>query len=310
MKALIRYVLNRLPYIGRLRKYFVEAGEWPPGHFHSPIPGREEVLRYVQSAPLQRQARYSDVGEDKISLLDIQLNRQGQLDLLREFSRYYSEIPFSEQKSQGCRYFYDQQCFHHADAVFHYSFLAHIKPKRIIEVGCGYSSAVILDAIDRAFDHRPQVTFIEPYPERLRSIFQPSDEGQVCLLEKKVQDVPLETFSALQADDLLSIDSTHIMKVGSDLQFLIFEVLPRMPIGVYVHFHDVFWPFEYPAEWLERGWYWNEDYFLRAFLAYNRAWSICFFNAYVATAFRAFIAENMPLCVKHNGSSLYIRRIA
>ena len=81
-----------------------------------------------------------------------------------------------------------------------------------------------------------------------------------------------------------------------------------MPTGVFVHFHDVLYPFEYPAEWLLKGIYWNEDYFLRAFLSYNSAWEISFFNTYVATVFKDFLLEKMPLCLKNTGGSLYIRR--
>jgi len=152
------------------------------------------------------------------------------------------------------------------------------------------------------------MTFIEPYPDRLRRLLKSHDEGATRIIERKVQEVPIDTFSSLRAGDLLFIDSTHVMKCGSDVQFLMFEVLPQMPVGVFVHFHDVFYPFEYPAEWLLKGIYWNEDYFLRAFLSYNKEWEIFFFNTYVAAAFKDFLLEKMPLCLKNTGGSLYIRR--
>jgi hypothetical protein len=98
------------------------------------------------------------------------------------------------------------------------------------------------------------------------------------------------------------------MKYGSDLQFLMFEVLPNLPPGVFVHFHDVFYPFEYPAHWLREGRYWNEVYFLRAFLSYNNAWEIVFFTSYVEKVFEDFIRKTMPLCLKGGGASLYVRR--
>lgn len=104
------------------------------------------------------------------------------------------------------------------------------------------------------------------------------------------------------------IDSSHVVKCGSDLQFLIFEVLPYLKPGVFVHFHDIAYPFEYPSEWLLEGRYWNENYFLRAFLSYNSEWSIHFFTTYVYFRFGDLIREKMPLCTKNPGGSLYIQR--
>jgi hypothetical protein len=92
------------------------------------------------------------------------------------------------------------------------------------------------------------------------------------------------------------------------MQLLMFEILPRLQPGVFVHFHDVFYPFDYPSEWLTEGRYWNENYFLRAFLSYNSEWSIRFFNTYVHFMFGDLIKEGMPLCAKNTGSSLYIQR--
>ncbi len=95
----------------------------------------------------------------------------------------------------------------------------------------------------------------------------------------------------------------------SDLHFLIFEVLPVIQPGVFVHFHDIFRTFDYPSEWLLKGRYWNEAYFLRAFLAYNTQWEIYFFNSYVGEVFRDVLAQEMPLCLKNAGGSLYLRRL-
>jgi hypothetical protein len=101
-----------------------------------------------------------------------------------------------------------------------------------------------------------------------------------------------------------------VLKCGSDLQVLMFDVLPRLPVGVFVHFHDVFDGFEYPREWLLDGWYWNEDYVLRAFLSYNSAWEIYLFGNYAVKEFGRWFANNMPLCLRNPGGSLYIRRVA
>ncbi len=288
-------LLQKLPYyINRLRR----GGTYPPGHYYSPVPKREEVLAYLNST----NAAETELG-------DIDLNRQSQFELLTAFQAFYDALPFPEKKNRDCRYYYDQTWFCYADAIFLYSFLRHAKPQRIIEVGSGFSSAVILDTVERCFSHRPDITFIEPDPARLRRLLKPGDDARIRIVEKKVQEAPIETFASLSAGDFLFIDSSHVLKCGSDVQFLMFKVLPRLPAGVFVHFHDVFYPFEYPAEWLLKGRYWNEDYFLRAFLAYNREWEIHFFNTYVAAVFEEFLREKMPLCLKNTGGSLYLRRV-
>jgi predicted O-methyltransferase YrrM len=239
----------------------------------------------------------------------IELKRDDQLRLLEELGRFYSEMPFPREPRAECRYHFAQTVFCYADAIFLYSFLRHQQPKRIIEVGSGFSSAVMLDTVDRFFPERPEITFIEPFPITLKRLLRSEDYLKTTLIEDIVQRVPMERFKSLQAGDLLFIDSSHVMKCASDVQFLMFEVLPRLAVGVVVHFHDVFEKFEYPREWLLKGWYWNEDYVLRAFLSYNAAWEICLFGDYAVKTFPDFFRAKMPLCLENPGGSLYIRRV-
>jgi predicted O-methyltransferase YrrM len=302
MRGLIKYLLERLPLGDKLYKVertkttdYTEYGAFPPGHYYSPIPSKEEVLAYLESSK-------KNVKE----VLDVNLNKEFQREILEAFQTYYQELPFVEEPNQDSRYYFSQPWFCYADAIFLYCFLRHINPKRVIEVGSGFSSAVMLDTVDKFLSQKPEITFIEPYPERLKSILKPKDYENCQILESRVQEVPLSVFGSLCAGDLLFIDSSHVVKSGSDLQFLMFEVLPRLPVGVFVHFHDIFYPFEYPDEWVLEGRYWNENYFLRAFLAYNNQWDIYFFNTYVDKVFNDFIAEKMPLCIKNPGGSIYL----
>ena len=299
MRNLIRSTLDRLPYVGGLREQVRNAGSFPPGHFYSPIPTSAEVSARIHSR---------NKPGDPVPGVDLNVN--GQAELLETFHAFYSELPFPEARSPACRYYFQQTVFCYADAVFLYSFLRYAQPRRIIEVGSGFSSAVMLDTVERFFDRRPEITLIEPFPINLRQLLRPQDYNDITLIEDTVQHVPVETFKALQAGDLLFIDSSHVMKCGSDLQFLIFEVLPQLPVGVFVHFHDVFDSFEYPPDWLLKGWYWNEDYVLRAFLSFNNAWQIRLFGNYAVGVFAKFFAEKMPLCLENPGGSLYIQRMA
>jgi hypothetical protein len=108
--------------------------------------------------------------------------------------------------------------------------------------------------------------------------------------------------------DLLFVDSSHVVKYGSDVQKVFYDILQKLPVGIFVHFHDIFFPFEYPATWLADGRYWNENYFLRSFLSYNDSWEIGFFNYYAGIEFDDCLAEKMPLCLKNTGASIYLKR--
>jgi len=297
MKRFIGPLLRTLPYVGSLYEQAKMQGAFPAGHYNSPIPNQEEILAYTSSRkPLE------------MDLPDVKLNKENQFLLLKDFTKFYEELPFPEKQERGCRYYYQNGWYSYSDAIFLYSFLRKHQPKRIIEIGSGFSSAVMLETIERFFSFRPEMTFVEPHPERLKELLTIHDSNRVKLVEKKIQEVPSEVFSTLESGDLVFIDSSHVLKCGSDLHFLMFEILPHLPTGIYVHFHDVFYPFDYPSEWLKEGRYWNENYFLRAFLSYNSEWSILFFNTYVAFAFGDFVKEHMPLCSKNPGGSLYIRR--
>jgi predicted O-methyltransferase YrrM len=305
MKRVIKKLLDRLPYINGLREEIRmlreevrKQGEYLAGHYHSPIPSEEDVREHLKS----RKSPNSEI-------VGINMNKQSQYNLLNEYIQFYKDLPFPEKQTPERRYYYENNWFCHSDAIFLYSFLRKYAPRRIIEVGSGFSSAVMLDTIESYLSERTEITFIEPHPDRLISLLKEDDKQRVRLIDRKIQEVPLNIFSALDSDDLLFIDSSHVLKCGSDLQVLMFEIIPYLKPGVVVHFHDVFFPFEYPADWLiNKGRYWNENYIMRAFLSYNSEWSILFFNTYVHQVFGDLIKEKMPLCLKDTGGSLYIQR--
>ncbi len=123
-----------------------------------------------------------------------------------------------------------------------------------------------------------------------------------------MQDVALSTFDELEAGDLLFIDSSHVSKIGSDVNFLFFEVLPRLKAGVYIHVHDIFWPFEYPHSWIVEGRAWNEAYLLRALLCGNDGFEIVFWNSWAGHALRELLSKNCPLFTRNSGGSIYLRK--
>lgn len=301
--SVLSQILDRTPYIGglrrRLREMQRQEGRFPAGHYYSPIPSRDDVARHIA----QQASKCAE------GCPEIQIHQDAQFLLLQDYLQYYDELPFTETSQAGFRYYYGQGWFRYADAIFLYCHLRATRPQRIIEVGSGFSSAVILDTVEHFLPYTPEMVFIEPNPDRLLEILKQEDQQAVRLIHDQVQDVPLHVFESLQANDLLFVDSSHVLKAGSDLYFLFFEVLPRLANGVIVHFHDIFYPFDYKTDWLSDGRYWNEAYFLRAFLAYNSEWRIRFFNSYIGEQYREFLLEKMPLCLGDTGGSLYIERV-
>ena len=270
----------------------------PNGHFYSPIPSLDEI----------REREACIFGSPALSVPGVDLRQEDQLNLLGIFAEFYTSLPFTEDPQSGFRYFYDNQAYCYSDAIFLHCMIRHAQPKRIVEVGSGYSSCVSLDTNEHFFGNSIDCTFIEPYPKLLRSLIKPADASRIQIIDKKLQDVDLSVFQRLEPNDILFIDSTHVSKTGSDVNRIFFDVLPALAGGVYIHFHDVFYPFEYPKEWIYEGRAWNEDYMLRAFLQYNSAFEIVCFNTFLEHFFSGFFADKMPLCLRNPGGSIWLRK--
>src|SRR5262249_14748169 len=140
----------------------------------------------------------------------------------------------------------------------------------------------------RSLNGSMELTCIEPYPKDfLRDL-----AGVSALLEAKVQDVPLSEFSRLQSGDILFIDSSHVAKTDSDVNYLYFEVLPRLVSGVRVHIHDIFLPHDYPREWvLKENRSWNEQYLLRALLMHSSGFRTVFGCSYAYWRFPNLVRD-------------------
>src|SRR5262249_2642609 len=189
-----------------------------------------------------------------------------------------------------------------------YCMIRHVRPRRIVEIGSGYSSCAMLDVNELFFDNSINCTFIDPYPQLLRDLIKESDQERVRILGEKVQEVDIDIFCELTAPDILFIDSSHVVKTGSDVNYIIFKVLPLLQEGVHIHVHDIFYPFEYPPEWVYEGRAWNEAYLLRAFMQYNGAFEIEFFNSFLIDKHREIFETTMPLCLKGIGANLWLRK--
>lgn len=232
-------------------------------HFYEPIPD----TRTLRDELWSRQS----------SLVGVEIDNDAIIRLLSEFrakyKKEYDRFPRKESEDPFVYYLYNTT-FGSVDGEIYYCMIRHFRPKRIIEIGCGKSTLLASKAVqkNRENDADAKLLGIEPYPNEVLCKGFP---GLSELRECKVQDVDLDEFLELEANDILFVDSSHVLKIGSDVQYIFLEVLPRLRKGVLVHFHDIFLPVEYPKEWvLAKRKFWNEQYFLQAFLISNNAFEV------------------------------------
>lgn len=234
-----------------------------PVHFYQPVPDSRDLP--------------PDIFEGNSALAGIDMNANGQMSLLDEFSSTYrdeySRFSF-EAPRDGVGFHFGNGAFETVDAEMLYCMVRRFKPKRIIEIGSGFSTRVTAEAIrkNRAEDAAYGCDFVcvEPYPMAWISKIPEVTR----ILESRVEKLPLDTFTALEADDILFIDSTHTINVYNDVCFEYLDVLPILQRGVHIHIHDIVLPQRYFENWYENKFFWNEQYLLQAFLAFNEAFQV------------------------------------
>ena len=272
---------------------------FPPGHFYSPIPSLKAVFK-----------RENKIFHMPAEIAGVDLNVDRQLEILEALGVLCSSHPFAMEGRSPTRFQWPNDNFSAGEASIYYGMLRYWRPRRVIEIGSGYTTLALLDTLERENMRDTECLSIEPYPDLLRRLLSASDTKRVHILQQEVQDVSREVFESLGENDLLFVDSTHVAKTGSDVNTILFDILPLLKPGVCVHFHDMYHPFEYPKEWVRQGRAWNEAYLLRAFLQYNSVFRICFFNSYVAEFYRHLMAPSLLAFATQPGSSLWLRKEA
>ena len=227
---------------------------------------------------------------------------------LREFT-----APQTAPPGRELEYFTDNEHFEAVDAEVTYAMVRHGKPKRIVELGSGFSTQVLARAVVRNRDEGfpCELVTYNPYPsDRMRAVLAAGVDGLAAHREVRAQDVPLDTITSLQAGDVLFIDTTHVVKVGSEVVHLFLEVLPLVADGVVVHIHDIALPYEYPKRFIvgfEMGW--AEQYLLQALLQHNPTWEVVFADQAVVRADFARMQALVPNLREHHvPSGWWMRR--
>lgn len=221
-------------------------------------------------------------GKDR-SLPGLNLNVKEQLAFLGKFHYNRELIKFPvNKKGNGKAFYYNNGWFGPGDAEYLYNLVRLLKPRRIIEAGGGFSTLMVVNAVNRNIKEDPKYKCdhicIEPYEndwlDKVRG---------VKIIRKQVEKVGIPLFTRLKENDILFIDSSHIIKPQGDVLFLFQEILPQLNSGVFVHIHDIFTPRDYPKEWItEERRFWNEQYLLESFLAFNNKFKVIGATNYLA----------------------------
>lgn len=295
LKPELAEVLLNSPYNVGYKKFY------PIGHFYSLYPNVNDVCR------LPDYATSDEYGTMEIP--GIELNYIAQRKYLEKMKELYPGILKWKNMGEESQYRFrmDNLSFTDGDAVALYCMLNILKPKHWIEVGSGWTSALTLDVNEYCLNNTIELTFIEPYADLLRMVVKDSDN--INLIERGLQEIDLKLFDKLEDGDVLFIDSTHVSKPQSDVNYLFFEILPRLKPGVFIHLHDIFFPFEYPQEWIKRGFVLNELFVLRSFLQYNDEFEIIYFQNMMEKICRDEMESVWPFEKKSiHGGSFWMRK--
>lgn len=274
-----------------------------PVHFYSPVPD----TRQLPSGP--------EFWERPAFLTGISIDDAEQRRLMQDvFAAYQQECSFPRRPTRDpSEFFTENGYFGHVSAAAMHSMIRHHRPRRIIEVGAGYSTQVVARAarMNAQEGFPAEITVIDPYPKRdlLENL-----PGIAELIPSKVEDLDLERLAVLEEGDILSIDTSHAVRCGGDVVFLHLRLFPLLAKGVLVHIHDIFLPFEYPRVWLQRRHFWNEQYLFCAFLLYNSAFQVVWAQKYAEVRFedlyRSVFEGRVDEADNSSSYSYWIRRVS
>ncbi|MGD1152447.1 MAG: class I SAM-dependent methyltransferase [Syntrophales bacterium] len=235
-----------------------------PSHFYEPIPDTRTLKDNLW-------LKTSD-------LIGIDFNETKILELLSfftdKFKAEYDSFP-KHKTSTPNEYYVNNGAFESVDGEILYCMIRLFQPRRIFEIGSGNSTYLSAQAIQKNKEnsnYECDLIAFDPYP---KDVLNPGFPHLTKVVPVKIEDVPLSEFNKLQENDILFIDSSHVLKIGSDVQYEYLEILPRLNKGVLVHVHDIFLPAEYPRDCILKSYmFWTEQYLLQAFLAFNDSFEI------------------------------------
>lgn len=236
---------------------------------------------------------YKSLREDRyLPAIDFNINEQ--LELLGKFNYQNELLSFPRKKTADkLKFAYDYGAYPSGDSEIYYSIIRTIKPKKIIEIGSGSSTLMALNAIkknkEERVDYDCEVICIEPYENDWL------EQLGIKVIRERVEKTSLSLFQNLNNNDILFIDSSHVIRPQGDVLFEILEILPSLKKGVYVHFHDICTPKDYFDEWILNQVFWNEQYLLEAFLSFNNSFKIVLASNFLFHKYKDMLLSKCPV---------------
>ena len=275
------------------------------------------AVHYYQPVPDIAELEKRKVWDKVSSMRGIRFEPQKYVEFLTRLSKEYAaECDWPNERSSDPGQFYlNNGSFSYGCAAPLHCIVRHNKPRRIIEIGSGNSSKVIAEALrlNLLENCETDYTIIDPYSE-LDVVLFPQ---HTTIVREPVELVDIDVFKSLEEDDILFIDSSHTCKIGSDVNYEILEILPRLKKGVFVHFHDIPLPYEYPKTYATNPKFrvfWTESYLLQAFLACNSDFDIVLPMAYLQKRCLDVLKQAFPCSHKAGfgweSGSFWIVRVA
>lgn len=238
--------------------------------------------------------------EDR-NLTGINFNIDEQLEILSKFDYNEELLSFPLENCYSNEYYYNNSQFNAGDSEYLYNIIRYFKPNRIIEIGCGFSTLMIRNAISQ--NKRDNINYncnhicIEPYEVKWL------EKLDVELYRERVENIDLKYFQKLESNDILFIDSSHIIRPQGDVLFEYLELLPTIKSGVLIHIHDIFTPKDYNDKWIRNDHLlWNEQYLLEAFLTYNSEFRIIGSLNYLNHNYNNELSKKCPVLTTKRGS--------
>tara|TARA_Y100001958_G_scaffold126532_1_gene94205 strand:- start:356 stop:1318 length:963 start_codon:yes stop_codon:yes gene_type:complete len=207
------------------------------------------------------------------NLPGIDFNIQEQISFLKKLE-YFKELRDLNLSKNSSNYNFNIRngFFEEGDAEIYYSIIRYFKPRNIIEIGSGHSSLIALEAIDKNFKAnqiKSELICIEPYENNWL------EKKGINVIRKKIEDIQDNFITSLKKNDILFIDSSHVIKPQGDIVKIFLELLPKLNKGVIVHIHDIFSPRDYPSKWLnEENRFYNEQYLFEAIMDHSKRYKI------------------------------------
>jgi hypothetical protein len=285
-----RSIAERLEFLAPLGGIY-------PGHLHSPYPSPMDLHR---ASPAWKNPRANITGID--------LNEPGQLTLLKELSPFCQTAGLATEQTASAHFHHVNPILSGGDAETLQAMVRYLRPRRVIEVGTGHATAIALDVASEHLNADPELTIVGGGTPIIRRLRSGKTRNRIEFQASSIHKAPMALFESLEPRDVLYVDSSHVSKVGSDVNHLVFEVLPRLRPDVRIHFRGIFYPFEYPRHWIVRDHKaWNEAYVLRAFLQDNTNYEIELFLDWLKKFHTEEVERTCPTMLWGEPSSLWLR---